>query len=68
MIEATIRQKDSGTHTKFLVLPDGGAFSEYNFEIAKKWYDQGLLDESSATLIEAMLERRKRRNEPPLFR
>lgn len=59
MIEATIRQKDSNTHTKFLILPGGGAFPEYNFQIAKEWYDQGLLDESSSVLIKVIIDRRE---------
>ena len=52
MIEITIRQKDSKTHTRFIIMRKGEVFGEEKFRLAKKWREQGLLGEKAASLID----------------
>lgn len=47
MREVRITQKDFVTHTIFKVGHGGKTFPDGNYEIAKRWGDQGLLCESS---------------------
>lgn len=58
LLELTIYQKGSNAHTKFIVLKDGHAFPEENFQIAKKWMEDGLLPRRAAAFIQDMLDQR----------
>jgi len=53
--EITVYQKDSCTHTKFLLLQNGKVFGEENFALAKEWRDQGLLGKRAAALIDKIV-------------
>jgi len=57
MIEVTIYQKDTHTHTKFILHKNGSVFGKENFALAKGWRDQGLLGEKAAGLIDAIINK-----------
>ncbi len=59
MLEVKIYQKDCGAHTKFYYLPDGNTFPEDNFEIARKWHEQGLLSERSSRFMQNIIDNQK---------
>jgi len=54
--EIMVRQKDSLTHTKFMLLPGGKTFPEDNFNLAKEWMEQGLLSDRAAYRIKRIIE------------
>jgi hypothetical protein len=54
MTSVVIRQADSVNHTIFIVLPSCGPFPPENYEIAKRWMDQGLLDKESREIMERL--------------
>ena len=56
MSQLKIVQKDGITHTIFMVLDEGRAFPESNYEIAKGWQEAGLLDEHSEMLMRLIQE------------
>ncbi len=52
MTSVVIRQADSINHTIFIILPSCKPFPIENYEIAKKWMAQGLLDKESREVME----------------
>lgn len=65
MQEVRICQKDSLTHTAFMVLPGGECFPDSNFEIARGWMDDGLLSEPSLLMMEKILHERQQSGSTP---
>jgi len=56
MTEITIRQKNSITHTKFILTPNGNTFPIENFNLAKDWMENGLLSDKAAGFIKQILD------------
>ena len=54
--EVTVRQKDGITHTKFLLLDGLHPFPRSNFEMTRKWREEGLLDEKVAEVIRVITD------------
>lgn len=48
----TIRQKDSLTHTKFIILGEESPFPRDNFDLALSWTRAGLLAPYTTALLE----------------
>ena len=63
MREVIIKQKDFVTHTIFMYGGGGVTFPDSNYEIAKRWQDQGLLCESSEMEMEAIEKTREKEKE-----
>ncbi|MBA7570076.1 hypothetical protein ES708_11821 [subsurface metagenome] len=60
MRRVRITQKDGVTHTIFMVGGKGHTLPDGNYEIAKRWHEEGLLCESSAMAMEAIAEEKIR--------
>jgi len=58
MTEIRIQQKESYSHTIFMVGIDGTAFPEDNYQIAKEWLEAGLLREDSSKLMKEIAKLR----------
>jgi len=56
MTEITVRQKNSITHTKFILTPKGNPFPIENFNLAKEWMGQGLLGAEAAAFIKRLID------------
>jgi hypothetical protein len=56
MIAITVRQKDSITHTKFILTKKGNPFPIENFNLTKEWMEQGLLGDEAAALIKKIID------------
>lgn len=46
-----ITQKNSISHTEFTLLPDYKVMPAENFELARQWAAQGLLDDFTASFL-----------------
>ena len=56
LISVTIRQKESNTHTKFILTAIGKPFPKDNFNLAKRWMEQGLLDDESSAFVRKIMD------------
>lgn len=56
LISVTIRQKESNTHTKFIFTSNGKPFPTENFDLAREWMEQGLLDDESTAFIKKIID------------
>lgn len=52
LTELTVRQKNSNTHTKFMLTPSGTPFPQDNFSMALEWGKQGLLDDKVYEILQ----------------
>jgi hypothetical protein len=53
-LAVTIRQKESNTHTNFLLTSSGAPFPEENYNLAREWMEQGLLDDECTAFIKTI--------------
>jgi hypothetical protein len=59
-MQCRITQEGSLTHTIFMVLPGGVTFPGENFQMARGWLEDGLLNTESKKIMEDIIELQER--------